>query len=288
MQLQAALVAQYLVLVPKAGESKPAAAWRIWRESRSIVCDVVSAQDPFFFGLLAWRIAKRAGAKLHVQVHTDLRAYSGVRHVLAHIVLRHADAVRVVSSALQKQVEAWGVRAPVHVLPIYIDIEPFVRLGRRAHEGKTVLWVGRFEDEKDPLLAIEVLKKINTQGIDASLVMLGSGSLEPQLRAAASGFPIEFPGWQDTKAYLEAADVCLSTSKHESWGASIVEALAAGVPVVAPDVGVAREAGAVVAARTELADAVVKVLQSAERGVLKLKLLSREDWARAWLASLPR
>lgn len=61
--------------------------------------------------------------------------------------------------------------------------------------------------------------------------------------------------------FLETADVVLCTSLYESWGASIVEALAAGVPVVAPDVGVAKEAGATVVPRAQLAEAVVRVLE---------------------------
>src|SRR3989344_6250073 len=34
--------------------------------------DVVSVQDPFFVGLLGWCIARLRGARLHVQVHTDI------------------------------------------------------------------------------------------------------------------------------------------------------------------------------------------------------------------------
>lgn len=82
------------------------------------------------------------------------------------------------------------------------------------------------------------------------------------------------------------ADVVVCTSKHESWGASIVEALAAGVPVVAPDVGVAREAGAILADRTELSQKVIEVLQKPVHGKLTLELRGPEAWAHAWKESL--
>jgi glycosyltransferase involved in cell wall biosynthesis len=121
---------------------------------------------------------------------------------------------------------------------------------------------------------------------DTKLIILGKGSLETLLKSAAKGSNVEFPGWQDPSTYLPIADVVLSTSKHESWGASIVEALAAGVPVVAPDVGIAREAGAIVVPRTELAKAVVEALHSNARGVLALPLLTKDEWARAWVATL--
>ncbi|OGG67770.1 hypothetical protein A3C95_01205 [Candidatus Kaiserbacteria bacterium RIFCSPHIGHO2_02_FULL_56_30] len=248
--------------------------------------DVVTAQDPFWRGLFAWYAARRGGARLNIQVHTDLSAAPFFRHILAQIVLRHADSVRVVSEKLQKQVQTMGVKAPTHVLPIYVDLSPFKTLIRLPHEQKTILWFGRFEPEKDPLFALSALKEIREADIDAKLIMLGSGSLESVLRIHARELPIKFPGWQDPKQYLATADVVLSTSRHESWGASIVEALAAGVPVVSLDVGVAREAGAIVVPRSELARAVIEVLKNGTRGELKLSLPGKEEWAKRWRETL--
>ncbi|MEK7109466.1 MAG: glycosyltransferase [Patescibacteria group bacterium] len=241
--------------------------------------DVVTAQDPFWRGLFAWRVARRLTCRLNLQVHT------GVLNILGKFILRRADSVRVVSEKIKKQVEAIGVRAPVTVLPVYVDIERFRGIARPSEsdsQGKTVLWVGRFEDEKDPLLALEVVQKVP----GAKLVMLGAGSLEAALKTKAKGLPVEFAGWQDPAAYLAQADVVLCTSKHESWGASIVEALAAGVPVVAPDVGIAKEAGATVVPREGLAGAVIEALRTGALGRLQLPLLSKEEWAKAWVKTL--
>ena len=117
--------------------------------------------------------------------------------------------------------------------------------------------------------------------------MLGKGTLEPALHVHAKGLPVEFPGWRsDPKPYLSVADVVLCTSRHESFGASIIEALAAGVPVVAPDVGIAREAGAIVVPREKLAETVIEVLRTRAQGELKLKLFSKEEWAAVWKSSL--
>ena len=247
--------------------------------------DVVTAQDPFWRGLFAWFVARRTGAKLNIQVHTS------VLTVLGKFILRRADSIRVVSEKIKKQVESIGVKAPIHVLPVYIDISKLRRVGRSPDKTsgfKTILWVGRFEDEKNPALALSVLQAVLHSGMDARLVMLGEGSLAQKLkaRAHAADFPVEFPGWQDPVAYLAQADVVLCTSKHESWGASIIEALAAGVPVVAPDVGVAQEAGAVVVPREKLAEAVADVLKSGQCGELQLQLPGAQEWARQWKETL--
>ena len=248
--------------------------------------DVVTVQDPFVRGLFGWWVARRMGAKLNVQVHTDLSAQGLARRMLAGFVLRRADSVRAVSDKIKTQVEQMGVAAHVSVLPIYIDRFKFTNLSRRPHGQKTILWLGRFEAEKDPLLAASVLEAVRRQGLDVRLVMLGSGSLGGALALRARHLPVEFPGWRDPVPYFEEADVVLSTSLHESYGASILEALAAGVPVVAPDVGIAREAGAVVKARSDLAVGGLEVLRSGARGELKVSLPSKEEWAGRWKESL--
>ena len=265
-----------------------------WPSTPGESYEVVTAQDPFWRGLFAWKIARRCGARLNVQVHADLSAQSFVKRQLARFVLRRADAVRAVSEKIKKQVEALRVKAPVRVLPVFVDTEKFKQLERVPHEGKRILWLGRFEPEKDPGAALEVLKRVRAEVPSARLIMLGRGSLETTLKGRAAGLPampdgrprVEFPGWQDPLPYLAKADVVLSTSRHESYGASMVEALAASVPVVAPDVGIAKEAGAIVVPRSELASAVVRVLQSKTRAELQVPVLGRDEWAQRWRNTL--
>jgi glycosyltransferase involved in cell wall biosynthesis len=249
--------------------------------------DVVTAQDPFWRGLFAWYLARRLGVRFNVQVHTDLATISFVKHVLAHIVLRHAHSIRVVSEKIGQQVKQLGITAPIVVLPVYVDVSAFSTVARRPHTAKNILWIGRFEEEKNPLGAIEILKSVGKEIPNAHLTMIGQGTFGPKLLQQAAHLPMTVPsGWQNPFLYLDTADVVLCTSWYESWGASIVEALAAGVPVVAPDVGVAREAGAIVAERSQLAKKTIDVLRSGARGELKLKLLSAPEWAARWRESL--
>jgi len=135
--------------------------------------------------------------------------------------------------------------------------------------------------------ALEALQEVLKHGVvSVKLIMLGTGSLEAMVRKAAEGLPVEFPGWKDFAEYLPTADVVLSTSLHESWGAIIVEALAAGVPVVAPDVGIAREAGAIIAEPKDFAQKIIEVLQTSPRGKLLLELPNATEWAKQWEETL--
>lgn len=265
----------------------------LWASPRGDSYDVVSTQDPFFRGLLGLFWARRFRATLNVQVHADLNRQSLLKRQLARFVLRQADTVRVVSERIKRQVEALGVRAPITVLPVFLDVESYKNTIRNPAPFPMILWIGRFEDEKDPLLAIEVFKEVLKKIPNARLTMVGDGSSRQELSHRAANLPIhvpvEFPGWkQDIVPFLARAHVVLSTSRTESWGASMVEALAARVPVVAPDVGIAKEAGATVVPREQLADAVVAVLTKTplDDATLRLPLLSREAWRQAWKQSL--
>ncbi len=260
--------------------------WEIYQAARKGHYDVITSQDPFWRGLLALEAGWLARTKVNIQVHADLEGQSFVRHVLAQIVLCHADSIRVVSERIKQQVVGYGARAPVHVLPIYLDLERFRSVVHIPSEEKRLLWVGRFEREKNPVFALRVLRELRQRGIDPVLTMLGKGSLEERLKREAKGLRVQFPGWQDTREYLATADVVISTSPRESWGASIVEALAAGVPVVSLDVGVAKEAGATITTAKDFATLVIHVLTAGTRGKLVLPLYSATEWAAQWKDSL--
>lgn len=252
--------------------------------------DIVTAQDPFWRGLITWLIARRTGAKLNLQIHTDLSAQPLFRRLLAYFLLRRADSVRVVSQKVKDFLTPLHLRATIYILSIYINLAPFRGLLHRPHPRfkKTILWIGRFELEKDPLLALSILADVRESGIDVGLVLLGAGSLEKVLRERAKHLMpfVEFPGWQDPVSYLEMADVVVSTSRHESYGASILEALAAGVSVVSPDIGIAKEAGAIVVERSNLSTTVGEVLRSGKRGELLMPVFSQNEWGKRWRETL--
>lgn len=256
--------------------------WAVARGAYQLRPNVVTTQDPFYRGVFAWCLTWLTRAKLNVQVHADFGAQTLFKRLLGGFVLRRAHTVRVVSDKVAEQVRQTGTRAKIHILPIYVDLERFKQVARIPHDRDIILWVGRFEKEKDPLEALRILKRLREKGRDAALIMLGAGRLDTELQQAARGLPVEFPGWKEPEDYLALADVVLCTSRAESWGASIIEALAAGVPVVAPDVGIAREAGAVIADREHLVDAVEGVLRDKRQGVLKIGFLDKVTWVKKW------
>jgi glycosyltransferase involved in cell wall biosynthesis len=79
-----------------------------------------------------------------------------------------------------------------------------------------------------------------------------------------------FEGSKDPAPYYALADLVLVTSLYEGYGLVIVEALAVGKPVLSTDVGVARDAGAIIATLDSFAAALSQWFKDGSRvGVLK-------------------
>jgi glycosyltransferase involved in cell wall biosynthesis len=111
------------------------------------------------------------------------------------------------------------------------------RLGIPA-QAPVVTQVGNFKPQKAPLDFVQVASALGPRFPEARFVMVGDGPLRraAEQLAAQSGLGdrIVFGGWwSDVPALLAATTVSVLTSRHEGLPCSVVESLAAGVPVVA-------------------------------------------------------
>ncbi len=238
--------------------------------------DVVSVQDPFETGLAALLIARRWGVPLHIQVHTDflspeyarLSLLNRLRVCIAGFVLRRAARVRVVSERIKNSIERrYRITAPISVLPIFVDIAKFQNAqpltdfsdDHITNSAYKILVVSRDAPEKNIRLAVEAFRKAAPQ--NACLILIGdidAGYISTRDR-------IYGMGRADPERYYKSADLVLVPSKYEGYGLVIVEALAAGKPVISTDVGIAREAGAIVTTPEKFADTLAEWFRSGPR-----------------------
>ena len=245
--------------------------------------DIISAQDPFEVGLLALLISCMEKIPLHVQVHTDFLSpeygshslVNRLRSMVAKFVLQRASHVRVVSERVKNEITArYELKVPVSVLPIYVDIERFKNVPhspelskRFAHCKTKLLVVSRLESEKNVSLAIASFA--NTVPADTCLIVVGTGSERLKLIDLAKSLGVEdqvfFEGESDPREYHSVADLVLVTSRYEGYGIVIIEALAAGKPVISTDVGIAREAGATIANEESFPAALAEWIKSGPR-----------------------
>jgi glycosyltransferase involved in cell wall biosynthesis len=270
---------------PTDSRAWPLYMWDCIRIARTLKKpDLVSTQDPFEVGFVGWIISRIHHVPLYVQIHTDFSAPgyargSIVRHgrqILSRFVFARAARVRVVLARTAESLKRRGLKVPVSILPVYVDIQRYASIVRKKHSRFKIalLVVSRLEKEKCVDCVIRALAAARAAGHEASLTIVGDGSLRTELesyaRAKEVDHFVEFEGWKDdVTPYLATASLVLVPSDYEGYGMTIVEALAAGVPVLSTDVGIAREAGAIITSPQDFSHAVIRWI---ERGCRKAVL----------------
>ncbi len=161
--------------------------------------------------------------------------------------LDRLDAVLAVSHACVTALRG-GLRASFRIVPNGVDVEQFGR-GRRLpqfDDGKlNVLWVGRVEHRNGLDRMLAAFHEARRQ-IDARLIVVGDGPLLPRYRARV---PPEIAGdvvfagriLDERPDYYASAHVYCAPTRIASFGVTLLEAMAAGVPVLASDIDGFRE-----------------------------------------------
>ncbi|MGH2455868.1 MAG: glycosyltransferase family 4 protein [Candidatus Limnocylindria bacterium] len=122
----------------------------------------------------------------------------------------------------------------------YADAEPFDHL----RDGTmNILFVGRFEERKGLIHLLKAYHRLRKRRVDARLLVVGTGPKAREHRRYVGLRQIrdvEFLGRvsDDDKArYFASADIfCAPATGQESFGIVLLEAMAAGVPIVASDI----------------------------------------------------
>ena len=122
--------------------------------------------------------------------------------------------------------------------PVRLGAAPALRAPRNV-----VLFLGRIEDAKGTPELLRAFAALRGSVPGAQLVCAGSGEIEAAARQAEAlgiGRAVRFPGWvgeAEKRAWLARASVFVLPSHAEGLPMSLLEAMAAGVPVVASAVG---------------------------------------------------
>jgi glycosyltransferase involved in cell wall biosynthesis len=135
-----------------------------------------------------------------------------------------------------------GVGRPeqYRVIPNGIDLAPFTQ--PPAPVPGRILWVGRFAPPKRADLALRALAMVRPRFPEAELHLVGDGvgrpAAEELARELGVADAVRFLGTRDdVPELLVEASCALLASDYEGCPLSVIEAMAAGVPVVATDVG---------------------------------------------------
>jgi glycosyltransferase involved in cell wall biosynthesis len=281
--------------------------------------DVVHIHNLWQFPQYAgFRAASRHGVPYIVSPHGSLDPYLRRRGRVRKAVstrlwqgrmLGKAKALHVTTDAEKELIRDLAPSVPRSIVPCGLHVDEFStlpdpgdfrrrRLG--GYDGPIVLFLGRITDKKGVDVLIRAFATVRRAG-EARLVIAGpdDSGLVPKLtrlvgQLSLQADDVEFTGpifGEERLAALAAADVWALSSHTENFGIAVVEAAAAGCPVViSPGVNLAQDllvdhAGVVAEATPEVFGAALRSLleDDAERSRLRRagpEWAARYDWSR--------
>ncbi|MEK7639436.1 MAG: glycosyltransferase [Patescibacteria group bacterium] len=220
---------------------------------------VITCQDPFETSLVGWLLSFKKNTILHIQVHGDIfssffpRLWSldHVRLLFAQFVLKRARSIRVVSNRIKSSLLKKGLTEHnISVLPIQANLNQFLAVGSERkfsfNDTLKLLYVGRFSREKNISMLLHACALARKSGVRLSLTLLGEGGQKEQLVNEVAKLElrgmITFMSWtNDVATVMGQHDILCLTSDHEGYAMVLLEAMAAGLPVISTDVGCAGE-----------------------------------------------
>jgi len=159
------------------------------------------------------------------------------------LALRRSNFVTVISSYLEDRVHQFGYRGQLEVIPNGVDIRLFEGASV-PHEGLSLITTSRLVYKNgidDVILALPLLPQVRFR-------IYGTGSDEEMLKKLSEklgvGERVEFLGQMEHSqlpSALHKADIFIRPSRSEGMGNSFIEAMAAGLPVIATQEGGIRD-----------------------------------------------
>lgn len=203
----------------------------------------------------AWALRHVIGERNSYFIHTQetgltgktsdsfWRFAGGIQRRLERSVVRRADHVVVFNDQYAQTVREWNPR--VQSSPTWFDPQLIVADDLPTRDPFGVIWVGRLEVPKDPILAIKAFKVLAEEAPSEPwhLHVVGSGTRLSELEDVIGALPTELRGRVTLHGrtaparvaeLMALASVFLMTSHpgYEGFPRALVEALASGLPAV--------------------------------------------------------
>lgn len=228
----------------KKGHASLGTMIRLWKCLSRMKPDVVHTHIYATFYAIPWVLTHKA-----VQVHTihscPGNEFSGALDKVLSGMSKMGKMVLVAVSEKNRELarKHYGIsqeRSCFVNNPV--DLDRF-RPGETAgHKGVTFINVGRQDNNKNQAMAVRAMQRVLCRVPDARLVLVGSGPCHDELKQMVRQLALEnavaLPGeCSDPERLLAEADVYLSTSFNEGLPLSMLEAEAAGLPVIATRAG---------------------------------------------------
>lgn len=186
------------------------------------------------------------GLPVVVLEHSPVGTWSALSNRLKRITSARADAHVAVGHAAARLIEELG-GLPAGSMRVIHSGVPIEALDQSVVTDPAVFTVGMLS-RHDPVKGIDrAIRAVAQMGPGTRLVVVGDGPQRPELESLVDELGVadrvELRGWDDhARRQLASFDVYLLPSQLEAFPVTVMEAMQAGVPVVATEVGSIREA----------------------------------------------
>lgn len=215
--------------------------------------DVIHSHHPFLLGNVARKLSTYFKVPLVFTHHTMYEQFSYVAgsvgkkfpQFFANLATEYANACDVViapSKSTKEILLARGVKTPIKVCPTGLSLHKFASGDRNYWRNRfsigdapVIGHLGRLAPEKNLDFLLDAIEKYLTKYPIAHAMVVGDGPSADKLKARKierCHFTGSLNGQELTDAY-HAMDIFAFSSKSETQGMVLVEAMAAGLPVVA-------------------------------------------------------
>jgi glycosyltransferase involved in cell wall biosynthesis len=232
--------------------------WKLYRLITDFQPDVIHTQTPRA-GVLGRMAAWLARVPVIVHTFHDLSYLNPPRRSiflpLERIAARTQDTIITLNDHMRRELaETYHIarKRRVTVLPLGLDLAVFAQTVRKQgafrqrwnipDQVPLVGIVGRLAPVKNHDLFLRAAALVRTQLPEAHFVVVGDGESRPEAEALVETLEltdvVTFTGWQeDIPPLYSDIDLLVISSHNEGTPGSVIEALAAGCPVVATAVG---------------------------------------------------
>jgi 1,2-diacylglycerol 3-alpha-glucosyltransferase len=222
--------------------------------------DIIHSHHPFVLGPLAVKVARRKKIPVVYTFHTQYDQYAHyipfpegiVKKITKYLITKYCasvDQITTPADSAQKILQSYGINGRVKIIPNPIDLSQFqnndgnlIRQKYGLQREKLLINIGRVAPEKNLPFLLETYRYIinQTSPDTTRLMIVGDGpeldSLKDQADKLGIAANVIFTGLVDPAeipGYLAAADLFVMASKAEVKPLAQLEAMAAGVPIVA-------------------------------------------------------
>jgi len=161
------------------------------------------------------------------------------RHLLhpvrAHLLYRRVDGWIAPTSQILKTLEPLSPKISA-VIPNWVDVEKIQYRPHPLHNPVTIGILGQISPHKGHDDAIQAMSELG-EGFRLCIAGTGDPKYMDGLKKKSAGLQVEFLGFVSTPDFFEAVDVLIVPSWEEPFGIVLLEAMAAGIPVIATNRG---------------------------------------------------